>query len=32
MLQKTASFHTTFEIVGEKAEWVNPAQPTEIQA
>src|SRR5205807_4023324 len=32
MLQKTASFHTTFEIVAEKAEWMNPAQPTEIQA
>jgi len=31
MLQKTASFHTTFEIVAEKAEWMNPAQPTEIQ-
>src|SRR5579864_5954074 len=32
MLQKTASFRTTFEIVAEKAEWMNPAQPTEIQA
>jgi len=32
MLQKTASFHTTFEIVAEKAEWMNPVQPTEIQA
>jgi putative redox protein len=32
MLQKTASFHTTFEIVAEKAEWMNPAQSTEIQA
>src|SRR5438309_9553503 len=32
MLQKTASFDTTFEIVAEKAEWMNPAQPTEIQA
>jgi putative redox protein len=32
MLQKTASFHTTFEIVAEKAEGMNPAQPTEIQA
>jgi putative redox protein len=32
MLQKTASFHTTFEIVAESAEWMNPAQPTEIQA
>jgi len=32
MLQKTASFHTTFEIVAEKAEWENPAHPTEIQA
>src|SRR5207302_1437947 len=32
MLQKTASFHTTFEIVAEKAESMNPAQPTEIQA
>jgi putative redox protein len=32
MLQKTASFHTTFEIVAEGAEWMNPAPPTEIQA
>lgn len=32
MLQKTASFHTTFEIVAEGAEWINPALPAEIQA
>lgn len=32
MLQKTASFQTTFEIVAEWVEWMNPAEPTEIQA
>lgn len=32
MLQKTASFHTTFEIVAEKTEWVNPAEPAASQA
>ena len=32
MLQKTASFHTTFEIVAERAEWMNCAQPSEIEA
>jgi len=26
MLQKTATFHTTFEIVEEKTAWLNPAQ------
>jgi putative redox protein len=26
MLQKTASFHTTFEIVPEKTEWVNETE------
>jgi putative redox protein len=26
MLQKTASFHTTFEIVAENTEWMNPAE------
>lgn len=32
MLQKTASFHTTFEIVAEKTEWINPTEPATIQA
>lgn len=27
MLQKTASFHTTYEIVTETAEWLHPAEP-----
>ena len=27
MLQKTAKFHTTFEIVAEKTEWLNQADP-----
>ena len=27
MLQKTASFHTTYEIVAEKTEWMAPAAP-----
>lgn len=27
MLQKTAGFQTTFEIVAEKTEWLNPAEP-----
>ncbi|MGO8793246.1 MAG: OsmC family protein [Candidatus Sulfotelmatobacter sp.] len=27
MVQKTAAFHTTFEIVAEKAEWTNPTEP-----
>jgi len=26
MLQKTAGFHTTYEIVDEKTEWVRPLQ------
>ncbi len=26
MVQKTASFHTTFEIVAEKTEWMAPAE------
>ena len=26
MLQKSASFHTTFEIVEDKTEWLKPAQ------
>ena len=26
MLQKTASFHTTFEIVAENTEWMNPSE------
>jgi putative redox protein len=27
MLQKSASLQTTFEIVAEKTEWLNPADP-----
>lgn len=27
MAQKTAAFHTTFEIVAEKTEWTNPTEP-----
>ena len=32
MVQKTASFHTTFEIVAEKTEWANQAEPATSQA
>jgi putative redox protein len=32
MVQKTASFHTTYEIVAEKTEWMNPAQSAGTQA
>jgi putative redox protein len=32
MVQKTATFHTTFEIVAEKTEWLNPAQPAGTKA
>jgi putative redox protein len=32
MVQKTATMHTTYEIVAEKAEWMNPAQPVGTQA
>jgi putative redox protein len=32
MVQKTASFHTTFEIVAEKADWLNPVEPAATQA
>jgi hypothetical protein len=31
-VQKTASFHTTFEIVAEKTDWLNPAEPAAAQA
>ncbi len=27
MVQKTASFHTTYEIVEEKTEWMKPVEP-----
>ena len=30
MLQKTASFHTTYEIVQDKTEWMNPALATAV--
>jgi putative redox protein len=32
MVQKTAAFHTTFEIVAEKAEWMNPTETAETHA
>ena len=32
MVQKTASFHTTFEIVAEKTEWADQAEPAATQA
>jgi putative redox protein len=31
MVQKTASFHTTYEIVEDKTEWVKPAQAAGVQ-
>jgi len=31
MVQKTASFHTTYEIVAEKIEWVQLLQPAGAQ-
>ena len=32
MVQKTAAFHTTFEIVAEKTEWMKPTEPAETPA
>jgi putative redox protein len=32
MLQKTASFHTTYEVVDDKTEWMKPAEVTAIQS
>jgi hypothetical protein len=32
MLQKSAAFHTTFEIVAEKTDWVNAAEAATTQA
>jgi putative redox protein len=32
MVQKTASFHTTYEIVEEKTERTKPAQPAGVQS
>ena len=32
MLQKSATFHTTFEIVAEKTDWVNTAEATTTRA
>ncbi len=32
MVQKTAEFHTTFEIVAEKTEWLHPAEPAAARA
>ncbi len=32
MVQKTASFHTTYEIVEDKTEWMKPAQAAGVQA
>jgi putative redox protein len=31
MVQKTASFHTTYEIVEDKTEWVKPTQTAGVQ-
>ena len=31
MVQKSASFHTTYEIIEDKAEWVKPAQAVGVQ-
>jgi hypothetical protein len=32
MLQKTASFQTTYEIVEEKTEWIKTAQTIGVQS
>jgi putative redox protein len=32
MVQKTASLHTTYDIVEEKTEWMKPAQPAGVQS
>jgi len=32
MVQKTATFHTTFETVAEKTEWMYPAEPAASRA
>jgi putative redox protein len=32
MVQKTASFHTTYEIVEDKTEWVRPVQAAGVQS
>ena len=32
MLQKSATFHTTFEIVAEKTDWVNAAEAATTRA
>src|SRR5436305_12702383 len=31
MVQKTASFHTTYEIVEDKTEWMKPAESAGVQ-
>lgn len=31
MLQKTATFHTTYEIVEDKTAWLQPAQPAGVE-
>jgi putative redox protein len=31
MVQKTASFHTTYEIVEDKIGWMNPAHAAQVQ-
>jgi hypothetical protein len=30
-VQKTASFHTTYEIVEDKTEWMKPTQAAGVQ-
>ena len=32
MVQKSASFHTTYDIVEEKTEWIKTAQTTGVQS
>jgi putative redox protein len=32
MVQKTASFHTTYEVVEEKTEWMKPIQAAGVQS
>lgn len=32
MVQKSATLHTTYEIVADKTTWLQPANPVEVQA
>jgi hypothetical protein len=31
MIQKTANFHTTYEIVEDKTAWLQPAQAAAVE-